>query len=758
MKSLPALSRIRPPAGACQPRRTGLVPLLAATALAGSVSLFCPVLSARADDAPADAASAGATPAPNSGSATSGAPVALPQPDPARIFAALAWPDAPDAYRSGSGLRGPAAWQNRADYDIKVTIDPANKTVTGNEVITYTNNSPDDLAVLWLQLDQNIYREGSRADFSSPERHTHHTDGMVVESVSVGEDGKTAPIVPVISDTRMQAVLPQPLQKGGRLRLHVVWHYTIPGPWGGRTAVTPSRNGDIYEIAQFYPRMNVYDDIRGWDTAPYLGQEFYLDYGDIDYSVTVPANFIVAGSGALLNPAEVLTREQQDRLAQAAKSDQRVMIRTQAEVEAATAPPAAAAPAPAPVPESRDAKTAKPAEPARTDSADARPAAPATKTWHFRMNNTRDVAFMASAAFLWDAAKLDLPPVSPAPDKPAGPRLAMSVYPVEGIGSHAWDRSTSYVKHAIEYFSEKWYPYPWPNAINAAGHGAGMEYPGIVFDGMDDRDAELFWITTHELGHGWFPMIVGSNERRNAFMDEGFNTFIDVYASDHFSQGEFAPKRDAEYAPDTGKPADDIIKVLKDPAAPVLMAPVETVPEKYRHPVTYFKAAYGLTLLREQILGPERFDRAFRRYIATWAFHHPTPSDFFRLMNSEAGEDLSWFWRGWYFNNWAPDYAVGGVSYVDRDPAKGALIRVVSKGWLPLPVVLQVTWMDGSSARITIPTETWLLRNEITLQIAGTQAIRTAILDPDRVIPDIDRSNNSFSEVPTAVVSSPPAQ
>ncbi|WP_173577442.1 M1 family metallopeptidase [Acetobacter fallax] len=680
----------------------------------------------------------------------------MPQPDAARIFAPLAYPDPVNSYRSGSGLRGPSAWQNRADYEIKVTIDQTNKTVSGNEIITYTNNSPDDLAVLWLQLDQNIYREGSRADFSSPERHTHHTDGMVIESVSVDDDGHPAPVLPVISDTRMQTVLPHPLAKGGKLKLRIVWHYVVPGPWGGRTAVTPSKNGDIYEIAQFYPRMNVYDDIRGWDTAPYLGQEFYLDYGDIDYSVTVPSNFIVAGSGALLNPTEVLTRDQQDRLAQAAKSDQRVMIRTQADVEAATAPPPARpAPSPAPEPAAKDTKTTAVVS---KDEKVTSPELPATKTWHFRMDNTRDVAFMASAAFLWDAAKLNLPPLSPAPDKPAAPRLAMSVYPVEAVGSHGWDRSTSYVKHAIEYFSGKWYPYPWPNAINAAGHGAGMEYPGIVFDGMDDRDPMLFWITTHELGHGWFPMIVGSNERRHAFMDEGFNTFIDAYASDHFNHGEFAPKRDAEYAPDTGKPADDIIKLLKDPEAPVLMAPVETVSEKYRHPITYFKGAYGLTLLREQILGPDRFDRAFRRYIATWAFHHPTPSDFFRLMNSEAGEDLSWFWRGWYFNNWAPDYAVSNVTYVDNDPHKGALVRVASKGWLPLPVVLQITWMDGSSARITIPTETWLLRNDVTLQIAGDQPIRTAILDPDRVIPDVDRSNNSFSQVPTATVSTPAPQ
>ncbi|MBO1360808.1 M1 family metallopeptidase [Acetobacter sacchari] len=692
-------------------------PRLALLACAALVATACPELSARAADQ---------------------TPPGAPPPEPSRIFAPLASPQPVNAYRSGSGAPGPLAWQNGADYDIKVSIDPTNKTVTGSEVITYTNNSPGDLDTLWVQLDQNIYKEGARADFSSPERHANHTDGFSIESVSVGDDGHTTPIQPLVSDTRMQTPLPQPLPKGGKIKLRIAWHYTVPGPWGGRTSVTPSKNGDIYEIAQFYPRMAVYDDIRGWDTAPYLGQEFYLDYGDFDYSVTVPANFIVVGSGALANPAEVLSQEQRDRLVTASKSDQRVMIRTQADVEAAIAPP------PAPV-----AATPSPAKP--DAKADAKPdTAPATKTWRFHMSDSRDVAFVASAALLWDAAKLDLPPVAPAPGKPPAPRLAMSVYPVEGIGSHGWDRSTSYVKHAIEYFSEKWYPYPWPNAINVGGHGAGMEYPGIVFDGMQDRDPMLFWITTHELGHGWFPMIVGSNERRNAFMDEGFNTFIDALASDHFNHGEFAPKHDSEYAPDTGKPADDIIKVLKDPDAPVLMAPSDVVSEKYRHPVTYFKAAYGLTLLREQILGPDRFDRAFRRYISLWAFHHPTPSDFFRLMDSEAGEDLSWFWRGWYFNNWAPDYAIKQVSYVDGDPKKGALVQVANHGWLPLPVVLQITWADGSSARMTLPTETWMLRNEITLQIPGSQQIRTAVLDPDRAIPDVNRADNSYGAVPTA--------
>jgi hypothetical protein len=569
-------------------------------------------------------------------------------------------PDAPNSYRSGSGLPGPAYWQNRADYRIAARIDTASGVLSGEETITYTNNSPDVLDVLWLQLDQNIYRADARAVFANPERHAHHTEGMVIDRAVIVTDAREVAVEPVVSDTRMRIGLPSGLPgHGGRIRLKLAWHYTIPGEWGGRTAITKVKDGTIYEIAQWYPRMSVYDDRRGWDTLPYLGQEFYLDYGDFDYAVTVPWNFTVVGSGALANPAEVLS-------------------------------------------------------------------------------------FAASDAFVWDAARIDLPPLPPAPGLAPVPRLAMSVYPREGAGAQGWDRSTDYVKHAIEYFSAQWFPYPWPNAVNLGGHGAGMEYPGIVFDGWRDQGAKLFWITTHELGHGWFPMIVGSNERRNAFMDEGFNTFIDAYASEHFNHGEFAPKRDPEFAPKTGRPADDILSVLTNPAAPALMAPAETVPEAYRHSVTYFKAAYGLMLLREQILGPARFDPAFRRYIGAWAFKHPTPSDFFRLMSSEAGEDLDWFWRGWYFGQGVPGYAIQSVSVVGGETE----VVVRNTGDLPLPVTLRVTFADGAWAERTIPTEAWVQHDRATVTLPNVRLPTRVELDPEHKLPEPDRSDDLW--IPSA--------
>ena len=622
--------------------------------------------------------------------------------DPLALFAPLQLPQPANALRGGSGLPGPLFWQNRADYDLHATIDPASHRLSGEATITYTNHSPDTLDVLWLQLDQNIYRADSRAARARQRRgEPHATAGFEIAAVEVEADGKRQPAQILIDDTRMRVDLPQPLAAGAVLKLHVRYAYAIPGTWGGRTAVTPSRNGEIFEIAQWYPRMAVYDDLRGWDTQPYLGSEFYLEYGSFDYAVTVPWDYLVVGSGALVNADEVLTATQRERLAQAARSDATVLIRTPAEV----------------------------GDPA------SRPTRSGTQTWRFHMEHSRDVAFAASPAFVWDAARIDLPD--------GRSSLAMSAYPVEGVGADRWDRSTQYMKAAVEHFSQ-WYPYPWPAAINLGGHGAGMEYPGIVFDGMDDHGKPLFWVSAHEIGHTWFPMIVGSNERRHAFMDEGFNTFIDIYFSDAYNGGEFGPKRDSEYAPKGGNPVDEILPLLADADAPTLMALADATSEKYRHPVAYFKGALGLVLLREQILGPARFDPAFRKYIATWAYKHPTPSDFFRLMESEAGEDLSWWWRGWYFNNWQLDLGVRDAHYMDDDPAKGVSVTLESRQQLVMPATLRIDFADGSHLDHRIPVETWQQRAAPELTLPTTARIVRISIDPDAKLPDRDRGNNRF--------------
>ena len=627
--------------------------------------------------------------------------------DPRLTFAPLTLPDPVNVYRSSNGAPGPNYWQNEADYELHATLDTAAKQLHTDETITYTNNSPDTLTSLWVMLEQNIYQKDSRshyafnfgrrrrpnADPAAPNPAPTFTEGDVLDSVEIVSGKQTTKADYLVSDTRMQIRLADPLKgHGGQLKIHIKYHYQIPGEWGGRTSWGMTKDGEIYDMAQWYPRMCVYDDLRGWDTLPYVGSEFYLEYGHFDYFVTVPSKMIVAGSGELVNPKDVLTKTQIARLAQASNSDATVYIRTAAEVN----------------------------DPA------SRPKQDGTLTWHFHMDNTRDVVWSASPAFIWDAARINLPDGKKS--------LAMSVYPPESAGPDAWDKSTEYTKDTIERFSKHWYPYPWPAAVSIAGFSSGMEYPGVVFDGVTDKGPFFFWLTAHEFGHTWFPMIVGSNERRHAFMDEGFNTFIDIEESAEYAGGKYGPKRDSEYSAG-GEPPDTILKVLDDPTAPTIMAPADSYPMQLGHPVSYFKGAYGMVLLREQILGPDRFDWAFRKYIRDWAFKHPSPSDFFREMQSEGGEDLGFFWRGWYLNNWKYDVSV--------DKIDGQQVTITNRGQLVLPTTVEAVFTDGTKTRIKLPIETWLSKKSYTWTLESKTPIASVTADPDHVLPDDDRSNNT---------------
>jgi len=626
--------------------------------------------------------------------------------DPRLTFAPLTLPDPVNQYRSGNGAPGPAYWQNEADYEMHAELDTQAKILRNDEVITYTNNSPDVLPSLWIHMEQNIYRKDARGRIANGMRPRRRqtpddeensngrtSDGFVLDSVEVEQGNARVKADYLVEDTRMQVRLPQPMApKGSVLRLHIKYHYQIPGVWGGRTSWGMSKQGEIYDMAQWYPRMCVYDDLRGWDTLPYIGSEFYLEYGHFDYYLTVPSEMIVAGSGELVNAKDVLTKTELERLEEARKSDKTVIIRSVDEVK----------------------------DPA------SRPKVGGTLTWHFHMDHTRDVSWSASPVFVWDAARINLPDGKTS--------LAESVYPPESTGEDAWSRSTEYVKDTVERFSKEWYPYPWPAAINVAGFSTGMEYPGIVFDGIEDKGKTLFWITAHEIGHDWFPMIVGSNERRNAFMDEGFNTFIDIGESAEFEGGVYGPKRDSEYSAG-GEPADTILKVLDNPDAPNILMPADAYPWTLGHPVSYFKGAYGMVLLREQILGKERFDWAFRKYIRDWAYKHPSPSDYFREMSSEGGEDLGWFWRGWYMNNWRFDLAVTAI--------QDKTVTLVNKGQLVLPATVEVAYADGTKTRFRLPVESWESKGELTW--VGDKAVASVTVDPDHVLPDDDRSNNSIS-------------
>ncbi|MEO6845420.1 MAG: M1 family metallopeptidase [Ginsengibacter sp.] len=617
-------------------------------------------------------------------------------------FAPFFYPSNGNEYRSASGQPGPNYWQNRVDYKIAVSLDTAKKEVKGSVAISYKNNSPDALKFLWLQLDQNIYRKDSRGQSTSPISggrwsNQEFTQGDELNSVEVVMDGKTTKAKYKVSDTRMQIWLPKPLAaKTGKLEIKIDYAFSVPKYGTDRMGRVDTKNGWIYEIAQWYPRMCVYDDIEGWNTLPYLGQgEFYLEYGNIDYSITAPSDLIVAGSGELKNPSECLTSTVQNRLKQAKSSDKTVTIVSADDLNGNSYHPNKA-----------------------------------NLTWHFVCDNTRDVAWAASKAFIWDAARINLPSGKKA--------LAQSVYPLESAGDQAWKRSTEFVKGAIELYSKEWYEFTYPSATNVAGIVGGMEYPGIVFCSWTSSGAGLWDVTNHEFGHNWFPMIVGSNERKFPWMDEGFNTFMNGVDTKVFNNGEFYKKEDVQ---------STASYMFKGGADPIMTFPDVTQPD-FLGMAAYEKPSDGLNILRDQILGKERFDSAFRIYIDRWAFKHPTPWDFFRTMENVSGEDLSYFWRGWFFTNSKLDQGVESVKYVDEDPSKGALITVVNKDQMVLPVPMKIEQENGKTDSIMLPVEIWHSGGEWTFHYPSTSIIKKITIDPNHDYPDIDPSNNTFTGEP----------
>ncbi|MCL5031615.1 MAG: M1 family metallopeptidase [Bacteroidetes bacterium] len=610
-------------------------------------------------------------------------------------------------YRNGDGEPGHGYWQNRADYNIEASLNEVNNSIDGKVEIIYTNNSPDNLNYVWLQLDQNQLSDSSRGELTSPPNLSgkNFNGGYKIKSVKIELNGKKLDADYIISDTRMQIRLPQFLKaKGGLLKINIEYSFDIPPQGLGRCGYMQTKNGIIYDIAQWYPRMEVYDDIKGWNSLPFLGSgEFFLDYGNYDYKINVPWNMIVVGSGELVNPYEVLTKEEISRIKQAQQSDKTVFIRMANEI---------------------------------TESS-SRPVHKGRLTWHFKMNNSRDVSFAASAAFIWDAAKINLP---------SGKKsLAMSVYPIESAGDSAWGRSTEYLKRSVEIFSKHWFEYPYPNAVNVGGPVGGMEYPGIVFCSWRAKRKNMWMVTNHEIGHNWFPMIVGSNERENAWMDEGFNTFIDIYSYKDFNNGEYYPKRDGEYAPKGGNPAREIVDVILNPKSLPIMTYADNIPGQLVHPLEYFKTAFGLVMLRENVLGHQRFDYAFRTYINRWAYKHPSPTNFFRTMNDASGEDLNWFWKEWFVKNWKLDQAVKNVKYVNGDPSKGSLITIENKNKMVMPVIVEVKEKNGKVGRVNLPVEIWQRSGEWTFEYNSTSLLDSVIIDPDQTLPDIDLSNNTWT-------------
>ena len=597
--------------------------------------------------------------------------------------------------RSASGKPGHNYWQNRADYNLVISLNDQTNQLVGSSEITYTNNSFDSLEFLWLQLDQNLFKKDSRGSSLLPMSGSRYGDsasdfegGYKIKSVTV--DGKSVKYT--ISDTRMQIDLAKALKpKGGKAKIKVEYSYTIPNEGADRTGVIDTKNGKIYTVAQWFPRMAVYDDLQGWNTLPYLGPgEFYLEYGNVTATITAPANHYVVGSGELLNPKDVYSATELKRWDNAKNSEKTVIIRSADEVNTA----------------------------AKSSSA--------TKTWKFKINNTRDFAWASSSAFIVDAANINLP---------SGKKsLAISAYPVESDGQEAWSRSTEYTKASIEFYSKQLFEYPYPTAINVAGNEGGMEYPGIVFCHMNSKGEGLWGVTDHEFGHIWFPMIVGSNERVHGWMDEGFNTFINDLSTKNFNNGEYYSKQNLQRM-------GSIFFSDK-------MEPVATQPDNMRERniglLLYYKPGAGMTLLREQILGEEKFDKALKEYINRWAYKHPSPEDFFRTMENVSGEELSWFWRGWFLNKWGIDQAVKSVKYVNNNYQDGAIIKIENIGQLPMPTTVLVKFKDGTNQEVKIPIEVWKKTAEWSFKVNSSKEIESVTVDPYGNYPDLDLLNNTF--------------
>ncbi len=610
------------------------------------------------------------------------APITM-QSDPFFPMSRADWPG-PNSYREASGSPGPDYWQQRADYSIKATLDTTKQSVTGDVTVTYTNNSPDTLRFVWMQADQNIYKGESEGNALYPaDTRTlagAFEGGYTFSAVAVNG----ASVKPHIDDTMMRLDLPAPLApRGGKATITIAYAFRVPEHGSDRMG----RDGTLYEIAQWYPRMAVYDDVRGWNVDQYLGQgEFYLEYGDIDYTVTVPAGYTVAGSGVLENPGDVLSAAIRQRLARAITSRDVVQIIPGKEA------------------------VAKPT--------------PGTKTWRFRARNVRDVAWAAAPDFRWDATSVR-------------GVLCQAYYQIAKAGAE-WEQAAENTQWTIGTYSELLSPYPYPQATAVAGPVGGMEYPMFVMDGYTNPElpGDVFRTNDHEHGHEWFPMIVGSNERRYAWMDEGINTYINAFSQER------------RYGTDLSKwpnGMSNYLTLLGDwynanrvgADAPLMERPDHFADQQVMAVEAYEKPAAVLLTLRNHVVGPESMDRAMREYVHRWSFKHPTPGDFFRTVENVAGKDLSWFWRGFFYSTDVLDIGIDSVTtHPGADGRPIASIELERHTSIVFPVELRLALADGSVKDVSLPVDILVARHAFhrrdprVRRRAGRPAVAGPVVDP----------------------------
>jgi hypothetical protein len=567
----------------------------------------------------------------------------------------------PSAQRNAAGAPGPAYWQNRADYDIAVELDDVQRRIRGSATITYQNRSPDALAYLWLQLDQNYQAhdadsravpntrrgiDAAKVGYAALDRllaQETYDGAMTLSGVT---DTAGQPLAHTVVKTMLRLDLPAPLAPGANFAFKLAWHFPINDAkrLNERTGYEFfEKDGNaIYTIAQWFPRLAAYTDYAGWMHKQFLGTgEFTLEFGNYTVRLTTPADHVVGATGVLQNPDDVLTPAQRARLKQAqAEFKQPVFIVTPDEARAAEKNPA----------------TAK-------------------KTWIFQADNVRDFAFASSRKFIWDAMAVTGATHPPTPERPGGiadrmfrpPVMAMSLYPKEGLP--LWDKySTHAIAHTIEVYSRYTFQYPYPVAWSVHGPIGGMEYPMICFNGprpLDDgtyperTKFALIGVVIHEVGHNYFPMIVNSDERQWTWMDEGLNSFVQFLAQEEW-QKDYPQGRADRGLTDYMRRTDRV---------PV-MTNSESIADLGAN--AYAQPTVALNLLREHILGRALFDHAFKTYAQRWMFKRPTPADFFRTMEDASGVDLDWFWRGWFYGTDRVDVAIDQVKWLQldsRDPA-----------------------------------------------------------------------------------------
>ena len=668
----------------------------------------------------------------------------------------------PNDQHTASGAPGHQYSQQKVDYVMDIRLDEANNRIYGSEEITYHNNSKDNLEYLWVQLDQNMRADDSKTPlavsqgaslFITPDNfqstYMNEKKGFGFNISAVESNG--APLSHFINRTMMRINLPTPLQPGQKFNFSIRWNYKINdiNKDGGRSGLETFPDGNNnYTIAQFFPRLAVYDNVEGWQNMQFWGRsEFALEFGDYEVNLTVPEDHIVDATGVLQNEKNVLTKEQRKRWEKARKSfDKPVLIVTQAEAEKAE--------------QGRATKT---------------------KTWKFKAQNVRDFAFASSRKYIWDAMATNVNGKTV---------MAVSLYPKEG--NPLWEEhSTRAVATTLIEYSKLTFDYPYPKAISVHSERQGMEYPMICFnfgrpnpDGTySDRTKKgMIGVIIHEVGHNFFPMIVNSDERQWTWMDEGLNSFVEILAEDVYDAELFASNPTKEITRYMGGDQSNISPI---------MSQGDYV--KQFGPNAYSKPAAGLYMLRKTIMGPELFDHAFRTYSQRWMFKHPTPEDFFRSMEDASGMDLDWFWRGWFYTTDVTDIGIKEVKplYLTDKPNErvialkeqykqyfdnlGDLVYITDKkedanatamdqfangkevpgyiysvefekpGGLVMPIIVELTYADGTKERQTFPAQIWMKNDTAAKRVfSSTKEIKSIQVDPDEETADVDTSNNSW--------------